>query len=488
MEFQLTKNQQEAFDLIEDPRNYNICLCGKPGVGKSVLIRALTEIGNKNYTLAGPTGLAALNIEGKTLHSIFRLPVSHGIIAKDFNNFASDQHVINYIRYQIRHLIIDEISMVRADYFDFIDRFMREVKGVNLPFGGVQVIIIGDFYQLPPVVIKEEVPQLRNEGYGSAFVFSSAAFQNSFKVIMLHEVLRQKGDPDFIELLDGARIGSVHPRHIGKLNKQVGRPNDIRINLTGTNKQADGINQGMLESIQQPRVLFQATKYGEWPAYPVEEELYLKVGAQVMVKMNGADRPPKEVGKFVSKVVNGTLGVVKEIHKAKAEDVEPLPYMPAYEEDENDLELPIPKTNLLRKTNDGVNRVVITLDSGEDVTIYTKQWQRKKKEKKDGKWEETIVASYEQMPLALAWAISIHKSQGQSFDKCHLDLSRIFAPGQAYVALSRCRSLAGISLETAVTSRVFWANRDVMSFFDSIDEIQADVVVEGEVKFKRKRK
>lgn len=472
MEFQLTKNQQQVFDYIENT-NENIFVGGKPGVGKSVLIRALIELGLKIYTLGAPTGLAALNIFGKTLHSIFRLPVSQGIIAKDFNNFASDQHVINYIRYQIKHLIIDEISMVRADYFDFIDRFMREVKGVDLPFGGVQMIIIGDFYQLPPVVVKEEVPQLRNEGYGSAFVFSSAAFQD-FKVVLLHEVLRQKGDPGFIELLDGARVGSVHPRHIGRLNKQVGKPEDIRINLTGTNRQADGINQGMLQAIQQPRELFYATKYGEWPAYPVEEELTLKVGAQVMVKMNGADRPPKETSKFVSKVVNGTLGVVKEIFKAKAEDVEPMEPQDLtaemYEEMKDWSKGKETPSHL--KKSDGVNRVVITLDSGEDVTIYTKQWQRKKKEKKDGKWEETIVASYEQMPLALAWAISIHKSQGQSFDKVHLDLSHIFAPGQAYVALSRCRSLNGISLETPVTPRVFWANRDVMSFFDSVEEVK----------------
>jgi ATP-dependent DNA helicase PIF1 len=453
MEFQLTKNQQSIFETVETT-NDNILIVGKPGVGKSVLIRALTEEGRKSYTLAAPTGLAALNIGGRTLHSIFRLPVSQGIISRSFNNFPVDDRVISFIRYQIRALIIDEVSMVRADTFDYIDRMLRFIKEVDAPFGGVQIIAIGDFYQLPPVVVKDEVQQLRLEGYSSPFIFSSAVFGNNFKTLMLNEVLRQKGDPDFVELLDYARDGSVHPRHCTLLNANVGRPNDIRISLTSTNKEAEAVNYNKLREIQSEAVLFQSSEFGEWPAYPAERELTLKVGAQVMVKMNGADKPPKSMDRlFKSKVVNGSLGKVIDICNGRATV------------NKNGLEIPAGE----EKDAEGVEYVVIELENGERVKIYRKRWERKVKVKNGDKWEEKVVASFEQIPLALAWAISIHKSQGQSFDKVHIDAGRIFAPGQLYVALSRCRSLAGISLESAVTTRKFWANRDVISFFNELE-------------------
>jgi ATP-dependent DNA helicase PIF1 len=432
MEFQLTKNQALCFNAAEFGHE-NLLIHGKPGVGKSVLIRALTEQGEKSYTLAAPTGLAALNISGRTLHSIFRLPVSSGIVDPTFNKFPNDDRVLAFIKYQVKHLIIDEVSMVRADMFDFIDRLMRFAKGNDKPFGGAQVIVIGDFFQLPPVVKREEVPQLRNVGYSSPFIFSSQIFQQNFKVMVLDEVLRQKGDPDFIDLLNSARTGEVTESQIYSLNKQVGLPDDIRIKLAGTNDQAYEINYRELMKLQDKEIMFQAQKFGEWPEDPVPMELCLKVGAQVMVKMNGADRPPGMVrGEFISQVVNGTLGVVEEI-------------------------------------NEGDGIVKVRKENGDLVDIYRKTWERKVKVQRDGKWEEQVVASYQQMPLALAWAISIHKSQGQSFDKVHIDASKIFAPGQLYVALSRCRTLAGVSLQSKVTTQKFWANRDVIQFFDTLE-------------------
>ncbi len=460
MEFPLNKDQQKAFNAIEGTLD-NYLIHGKPGVGKSVLIRALTEDGNKSYTLAAPTGLAALNIGGRTLHSIFRLPTSNGIMPEDYNVFPNDDRVLNFIRYQIKHLIIDEISMVRADMFDYVDRLMRYAKQQpDKPFGGAQVIIIGDFYQLPPVVTREEVVPLRMAGFSSPFVFSSKVFQSCFKTLFLDEVLRQKGDPDFIDLLNSARTGEVHPQQLKTINKQVGLPDDIRIKLAGTNKQADEINWSELRAIQAEEKKYQSSKFGEWPALPAEELLTLKVGAQVMVKMNGADRPPSLRGEFVSGVVNGTLGkVVKFLEK-----------------------LPRSKTNysvgdlvedmldgIEIETTGGIEAVVIEKDNGEQATIYRKRWERKVKEKIGDKWEEKVVASYEQIPLALAWAISIHKSQGQSFDKVHIDATKIFAPGQLYVALSRGRSLAGISLQVPVTTSKIWANRDVLQFFDTLE-------------------
>jgi len=245
---ELTKNQQEIFDLVEHSTT-NIFVTGKPGVGKSVLIHALTELGKKHYVLAAPTGLAAINIGGKTLHSIFRLPASDGIIHPTFNNFTTDHDTIAYIKYKVNHLIIDEVSMVRADMFDFIDRLMRYAKEKDEPFGGAQIIIVGDFYQLPPVANAADTIQLKQAGYDSPFVFSSKAFE-TFQMEELSEVLRQKGDPKFIKLLHSARTGDVTEKQLVELNKLVCKPTDVRIKLTSTNKIAELVNQTELDKIQ----------------------------------------------------------------------------------------------------------------------------------------------------------------------------------------------------------------------------------------------
>ena len=433
MEFTLTNNQQQIFEAIE-ASSENFLICGKPGVGKSVLINHLVEHGNKPYTLAAPTGLAALNIGGRTLHSIFGLPVSQGIFESTFNRFSEQDRVVNNIKFNMRHLIIDEISMVRADVFDFIDRMMRKVKGIDKPFGGVQVIAVGDFFQLPPIVDTREMRQMKEEGYTSPFVFSSKVFKGNFRKMELSEVLRQKGDPLFIDLLDGARTGQLRVKHLQALNEQVKAPDDLRIRLTSRNAEADDINSRFLATIPEKTFSFTADKFGEWPALPADPELKLKLGAQVMVKMNAADRPPGLRGEFQSKVVNGTLG---KVHDFIVEDLE-------------------------------IKAVEIELETGETATIYRKRWERKVKEKlEDGTWSEKIVASYEQIPLALAWAISMHKSQGQSFDKVHVDAGRVFAPGQLYVALSRCRSLAGLSLESEVKANKCWADKSVLNFFNN---------------------
>lgn len=455
MEFTLTKNQRQCFDAVKFS-NDNYLILGEPGVGKSVLIRALTddEDNQKEFTLAAPTGLAALNINGRTLHSIFKLPTSEGIIPPTYNYYLHDGAAFNFIKYRVKHLIIDEISMVRADAFDYIDRLLRHVKRVDKPFGGIQVVAIGDFYQLPPVVVgKLEASQMREAGYDTPFVFSSRVFKDNFKILTLNEVLRQKGDPAFIGILAAARTGSLHPSHARTLNTRVCQPDDLRIKLTCTNKEAEMINLKELEKLETKEILFEAQKFGEWPANPAEMELRLKVGAQVMVKMNGADKKPQKGisgGMQDSRVVNGTLGIITAIHDN-----------PKYEgsgmevEDFDEAFAP---------------NVTIELDNGDIVPIYIKRWERKIKElNPEGNWEERVVASYEQMPLALAWAISIHKSQGQSFDKAHIDLKRVFAPGQAYVALSRVRSMAGISFEQGVTTSMFTSNEDVNAFFEDVD-------------------
>lgn len=458
MEFTLTENQSHVKELIESTP-FNYAVLGKPGVGKSVLIRALLE-GKKRYTLAAPTGLAALNIGGRTLHSIFRLPISQGIIHPTFNNFTEDDKVLNMIKYNIRTLIIDECSMVRCDMFDFIDRLMRHAKGSSEPFGGAQVIAVGDFFQLPPVVVGNERKQLKEAGYESEFIFSSHVWKNNFRALELSEVLRQKGDTAFLGILHNARTGNLKIKDAAALNQQVRKAKDLRITLTGTNVQADQINGGHLRAIAGDPVRFVGVQYGKMPDLPVPEQLDLKVGAQVMVKMNGADRPEGAEGDYPSKVVNGTIGKIVSMSLGKVEE--------DYDPD------------AAPKSKKEIQHVVIEMERGGQATIYRRRWEHKIKEKsEDGRWEERVVASYEQIPVSLAWAISIHKSQGQSFDKMHIDANKIFAPGQLYVAMSRCRSLKGLTFEQPVRPDLFWPSQSVMKFFEDAEENLADTFPGG---------
>lgn len=427
--FKLTKDQAKKFKTIETTDS-NYLVMGKPGVGKSVLIRSLISDGTKPYSIAAPTGLAALNVDGRTLHSMFRLPVSEGIVERDYTQYPDDERTVNALQYGLKALIIDEISMVRADMLDYIDRLLQFVKGNNKPFGGIQVIAVGDFFQLPPIVKGPEKVQLQRAGYPSPFAFSADVFK-SFKILELTEVLRQVGDPTFIKILDGARMGSVSPLELNLLNERVHAAPELAIQLTATNKLADLMNQSSLERLPDPSIRFTAIKTGEWVADPCDANLVLKVGAHVMVKKNGADRDPKKIvkpgdEKFESKVVNGTLGIVTKIQEDK-----------------------------------------VQLD--DKHWIYRQQFDRKIKRRNPdtNKWEEVVVATFNQMPLSLAWAVSMHKSQGQSFDKVIVDPSAVFAPGQLYVALSRCRSLAGLTLTRKVTASQFMTDRSVLNFYRS---------------------
>lgn len=432
--FTLTEAQRKAFDAVEGT-NDNYFIGGKPGVGKSVLVRALRNEGEKFYHIAAPTGLAAINAGGKTLHSLFGLPISEGIIPPDFMNFSRNDNVLNHAQYSIKHLIIDEISMVRCDALDFIDRFLRKVKGVDAPFGGVQVIVVGDFFQLPPVVKGLEKKDLQAEGWRSEFAFDSKVF-DTFKYVELTEVLRQKGDTGFVKLLQNARTGDLTLKQAADLNDRVDPDfEDVRIRLVGTNAMAEEVNSRELSKLPEPTVEFSATSFGDWGRdFPAEPLLRLRVGAQVMVKLNGADKPNSGDGKKQeSRVVNGTLGVVEEIFREE-------------------------------------KRVVINVD-GASISIYWKRFERKLKEKVDGQWTERVIASFEQIPLALAWAISMHKSQGQSFDRVHIDAKKIFAAGQLYVALSRCRSLEGVTLESRINKDKFYANPRVVEYYKNLKSI-----------------
>lgn len=432
-DFPLTHEQQSIFDLIENTDG-NVLIHGKPGVGKSVLIRALRETGSKHYALAAPTGLAALNIGGKTLHSLFGIAPSEGAFAPDFNNFTKNQSVHENIYHQCTHLIIDEVSMVRADMLDYIDRELQFIKGSDLPFGGIQLIVVGDFFQLPPVTKPRDKKELKEYGYESEFAFDAHSFKD-FKLASLNTVMRQS-DKAFLDVLHAARTGDLKPKHLVLLNKQVGRCDDFRIQLAAINSQADMINAKQLSLLKTEEQTYSAFQSGRWPAVPVEPQLRLKVGAQIMIKKNNSDKVPSINGVKSSpasgKIVNGTIGKIVELPTAEHD------YM------------------------------VVEIEDGTTHNIYRQRWELHEKYKQDGKWLTKTIASYEQLPFQLAWAISMHKSQGQSFDKVHIDSQRLFAAGQMYVALSRCRSLEGVSLQRQITADDFWADKNVLRFNNTI--------------------
>jgi ATP-dependent DNA helicase PIF1 len=433
MEITLNNEQQHLFELIENTTD-NYCILGAPGVGKSVLINHLMQYGKKPYTLTAPTGLAALNINGHTLHKTFNIPVFEGLIPYDYLPKMSDrQFEINSRIASITHLIIDEISMVRIDVFEYINRLLKWAKKSEQDFGGVQLILLGDFYQLPPVCKPKELKELKEAGIETPFVFSSPLFSN-FRVHVLREVMRQKGDTGFIDILHKARGGAIDMRTIKDLNTRVQRPEKV-LQLVSTNKEAERINLTQLKLIEGQPTYYQAQVFGDWAADPFPRVLSLKVGAQIIVKKNGADFPPHpETGsaRFETKLVNGTLGTVVELH---------------------------------------TNRVVIDV-SGELHNVYIQKQERKVRQWNDvaEEFEEKVVASFKQLPLDLAWAISIHKSQGQTFNAVHISSKRIFAPGQLYVALSRTRSLAGITLEEPIRSSQFFVDRRVIKFCKPFEE------------------
>lgn len=421
----LTPKQQLIFTAVETSFD-NFLILGKPGVGKSVLINALVDEGTKSYTIGAPTGIAAINVNGKTLHSLFKIPIyENGLIPPDIR--LPEREQLMHLN-GIKNLIIDEISMVRCDILDYIDRVLKHFHGNQHPFGGIQVIMVGDFCQLPPVVRKEDKADLVAYNYQTEFAFSAHCFDlKSLKIFELTDVLRQAGDHYFMEILSAARFGNVTKPMVEDLNKLCGTSKPGAIVLTSTNSQSDAINTNEMRRLNTESKLFKARVEGTWPAtlYPLPEVVELKVGAQVMVKKNKANRPPKTKGEFESTVVNGTLGVIQSFG----------------------------------------NQEEVHLNS---CTIYRQDAERTVKEQVNGQWVKRTLGTYNQMPLVPAWAISMHKSQGISLDLVNIDPSRIFAPGQLYVALSRARTMQGITFLNQVDARKFTVNSYVRAFYESI--------------------
>ena len=439
MDAEQNKQLQLAGNFVEFTGR-NIFLTGKAGTGKTTFLRSLKEVSLKRMVVVAPTGVAAINAGGVTIHSFFQLsfgplipglkPDSRSPDQKKYNRFSKNK--IKIIK-SLDLLVIDEVSMVRADIMDGIDETLRRFRNRNLPFGGVQMLMIGDLQQLAPVVKDNEWNVLKKY-YDTAFFFSCKALQKtSYISIELNHVYRQS-DSKFIDLLNRVRGNQLDEKSINLLNTRY-KPNfktdeDGFISLTTHNAKAQSINESKIEKLKGKPHIFTAEITGNYSEYnyPTNSELILKTGAQVMFVKN--DPSPDKL------YYNGKIGKVVSI-----------------EEDTVHVQCP-----------------------GEDsaITVYPVEWQNIKYalDEESKEINESIEGVFIQMPLKLAWAITIHKSQGLTFDKAIIDVEAAFAFGQVYVALSRCKSLEGLVLISPVNSNGIISDNTINKFTQEVEENQ----------------
>lgn len=413
--FAVNRELNLAWDIIENTGS-NLFLTGRAGTGKTTFLKKLRETGSKRMVVLAPTGVAAINANGTTLHSFFQLPLTPYIPGKGF--ITADKRFLRVSRMKKRLIaslsliVIDEISMVRPDTLDGIDSTLRRLRNSSLPFGGVQLLLIGDLRQLPPVV-KEDEWEMLKEHYSSPYFFESKALKNAgFRTIELTTVYRQS-DKSFINILNRIRSGAIDIKLLDAINQCYRKPGSEEIDeegyirLTTHNNKASVINNMRLKELPAAQFSFEAEITGDFPenAYPAEKVLHLKVGAQVMFIKNdtGIERS----------FYNGLIGIITSI---------------------------------------GVNNIHVRVKDGKIIEVGKMEWENLQYEVDEAtqKVTQKSLGTFKQFPLQLAWAITIHKSQGLTFDKAIIDVSQSFAPGQTYVALSRCRSLEGLRLESPV--------------------------------------
>ncbi|WP_179020875.1 helix-turn-helix domain-containing protein [Winogradskyella forsetii] len=423
------KELQLAWNFVNNT-NRNIFLTGKAGTGKTTFLHRLKQDSLKRMVIVAPTGVAAINAKGVTIHSFFQLPFGPILPSDELgasSNFTRrfSKTKINIIK-SLDLLIIDEISMVRADLLDGIDKTLRRYKNRNLVFGGIQLLMIGDLQQLSPV-IKDNEWRLLQPYYKNAFFFSSQAYQNCNPVTIELKHIYRQDNPLFINILNEIRNNNLSISSATELNKRylpdfVPNKEDGYISLTTHNNKARQSNKEELEKLESKEHIYKAKIEGNFPehSYPNKEELNLKVGAQVMFIKN--DSSPEK------RYFNGKIGKVILLDK-----------------DEVIVNCPDDDFNIVTKLETWEN-IKYTVDS--DTKAIT----------------EDKIGSYAQIPLRLAWSITIHKSQGLTFEKAIIDAQGAFAHGQTYVALSRCKSLEGLVLKSKIEPHQIISDQNVLDF------------------------
>ncbi len=403
---------------IVEKTGRSLFLTGKAGTGKTTFLRDVVRHTRKRHIVLAPTGVAAVNAGAMTIHSFFQFGLGAyvpGVVTPQSQHFLRKAK-LDLIR-KLELVIIDEISMVRADLMDHIDAELRRIRRSYLPFGGVQILMIGDLQQLPPIAHGEEAALLRQH-YPSLYFFESKALKRlDYSVLELRQVYRQS-DTLFVEILNRARVGKLTGDDLARLNSRCipgfsPRAEDNYVRIVTHNRMVQNINETEMGRLDGDEFVFNARVSGTFPpeSFPTAERLVLKTGTQVMFIKNDPDR----------KFINGTLGEVCSLGRDKIK--------------------------------------VRIADSGAVVEVEPMEWENIRYqlngEEDGGTIEAAAVGRFRQYPIRPAWAITIHKSQGLTFDRAVIDARAAFSPGQAYVALSRCRSLEGIVLSSPLGNSAF---------------------------------